>query len=760
MSILKNRLGRRIVTLMILASALLSLIAAAAQLYFSYRTDLSRVLGELEIVERSFLSGLENALWQFNFEQVDVLIDGIFAPNDIVAVDLISSTGHTFSRGETGAAPKVVESFDLIHVQPDGAEIEVGRLTVTLSLASVQRRLWTQFLALVASNFLKTLAASVIMLLIFERMVSRHLRKITDYVSGLDWDSQDQGLTLADRAAHIHDDLRNIVSALNDSRARLASSRKQAESLGLRMEAVLNAATSGIVAFDAEGRLAMVNPQAQHMLGVLAPDLPQPWPDEITFLDHENMATLDASSNPIERALAGQTLTNETSIMSRAARDRDPRYVRLSSATLKADEASNIRVVMVIDDVSEQEKNRQQVERASRLDALGQLTGGVAHDFNNLLATISYSMQLALIADTAEKRAQYIRTAMTSIDRGASLTKRLLAFAKKQPGVAEARSVSSVLEEFVALAGPTIEEMIDLQVTEATEELYVFCDTAQLENALLNLVINARDAILRSGKGGRIMLQARGVSEIEEDRILQREGRASHIASALDADPDVPTRSFRYVEFAVSDDGPGMDEEVRRRALDPFFTTKETNSGTGLGLSMVYGFVQQSDGQLRIHSEEGRGTTIRLLLPRGVASGQRETLMEIAAHPKGDGQTILVVEDEVHLAEILCDVIESFGYRAAHATKGQTAIDILKSDPNVVCLLTDIVIPGGIGGFDLASTARDLRPELPIIYMSGYTGFSRAEMGRVVGPMLAKPAAPGELAAALNAALSPGKTTL
>lgn len=754
MSFLGNRLGRRIVALMILASALLSVIASAAQLYLSYRHDLSRVMGEIATVETSFLSGLENALWHFNFAQAEVLIDGIYAQSDIVAVELLATTGQSIARGAAPGDNALVRSFDLAHRPPDGREVSVGRLTVTLSLNSVRNRLWRQFLTLVASNFLKALAASIIMLLIFERMVSRHLRRITNYVSRLDWDTQDQDLVLKGRAESAHDDLRNIVTALNVSRARLQSSRRQADSLGMRIEAVLNAATSGIMAFDNDGQLAMINPQAQHMLGIPETDLPEPWPEDITFLDHENMAALDASANPIERALAGQTLKNETSIMSRAALDRDPRYVRISSATLQPNDASNVRLVVVIDDVSEQEKNRQQVERASRLDALGQLTGGVAHDFNNLLATISYSMQLALIADTPEKRAKYIKTAMSSVDLGASLTKRLLAFAKKQPGVAEARLVSNVLEDFESLARPTIEEMIDLQIVNATEDLYVFCDAAQLENALLNLVINARDAILRSGKGSRILLQTRGVSEIDEDKVLRLEDDNSHVASSVTGGAGDRVKSLRYVEFAISDDGPGMDEEVRRRALDPFFTTKETNSGTGLGLSMVYGFIQQSGGQLRIYSEKGHGTTIRLLLPRGVEDGDRETPMDIGAHPKGDGQTVLIVEDEEHLASMMGDVTASFGYRVLHASRGREALDILQSDQAVDCMLTDIVMPGGLGGFELAARARALRPDLPIIYMSGYTGFSHAQMGSVIAPMLAKPAAPGEVAAALSAALA------
>ncbi len=525
-----------------------------------------------------------------------------------------------------------------------------------------------------------------------------------------------------------------------------------------RLRAVLDAANSGIFGLSLDGRIVFANAGARHMLGGLDIDLPADWPENIRFLNSEDMQPLESSQDPVKRALAGQMIKGETSIMSRRG-SADPRYTRISSAPLSQDVSPDIGTVMIIDDVSEQEKNRQQVERSSRLDALGQLTGGIAHDFNNLLAAIKYSIQLASVAKDTKKRDEYTDIALKSVTRGATLTQRLLAFAKRQPGVAKSRRVEDIVRELEELMRPTIEEHIALEFVVDDLNLWVFVDVAQLENAMLNLVLNARDAIMRSGRGNRIVIKARSVAEIEADLELRNESADTYIAQGLHAEHRTDVRrqdgrAYRYVEFSVTDNGPGMDDETKRRSIDPFFTTKETNSGTGLGLSMVYGFIQQSDGEMRIYSEPGHGTTIRLLLPRGSTEGRREEPVERLPAPTGSGQVILIVEDEPDLLRIMSDLVVSLGYSVKMARNGSEGLDILRSNDPIDVLLTDIVMPGGIGGFALAEAARKERPGLPIIYMSGYTGISASEMGKVVAPLIQKPSPPYMLAEALELALS------
>lgn len=550
-----------------------------------------------------------------------------------------------------------------------------------------------------------------------------------------------------------------LVYSYMNLRARRLADRlnAQTQAISSRLTAVMNAAESGILGFDRKHHVAVANPKALHILGGADRAQPFDWPDEIKFVDPQDMKPFEASRNPINRALVGQTLKVESAIMTRSE-GVDPRYVRLSSASLDAEASPDIGTVVIIDDVSEQERNRQQVERSSRLDALGQLTGGIAHDFNNLLATIEYAIQLAQGTDDAEARQGYHTTALNSVRRGANLTNRLLAFAKRQPGLAKSALVDDVLADFAELARPTIEENIKLKFLTDDNDLWVFGDVAQLENALLNLVLNSRDAMLRSGKGDSIIIKARGVAEIEADKALLEEDPHSYIAKGLHQEhADARARedgfAYRYVEIAVTDNGPGMAEEVMRRAIDPFFTTKDTNSGTGLGLSMVYGFVQQANGELRIYSEVGHGTTVRLILPRGTREGARENPVERLPIPRGIGQTVLVVEDEAALLNMMRDIVGSLGYRVEAASNGQDALDRIKSGDTIDLLLTDVVMPGGLGGFDLARSARKLRPDLPVIYMSGYTGFSPEEMGDVVAPLVQKPSPPNIIALTIDNAL-------
>ena len=545
--------------------------------------------------------------------------------------------------------------------------------------------------------------------------------------------------------------LREDVTADRQSRNALQSERT-------RLQAVLDATQSGVIGFTPRGRVAIANPRARHMLGGTSRETPFEWPDAIHFVDAETLAPLDASADPIQRAIAGATLKNETALMSRSA-GGDPRYVRLTSAQTGAKEQGEVATVVVMDDISELERNRQQAERSNRLDALGQLTGGIAHDFNNMLATIQYAVQLALQRTDDNKAQDYLDTALSSVTRGSELTTRLLAFAKRQPGLAKSAFVGSIIDEFARLAGPVIEETIDLDFSIESSDLWVHCDVAQLENALLNLVLNSRDAMKRGGKGNKITVNVRGVAEIDADVQLRRENPHSYIAKGLHEEHEAERAgpggmAYRYIEFAVTDDGPGMGDEVRRRAIDPFFTTKDTNPGTGLGLSMVYGFVQQSNGELRIYSEIGHGTTVRLLLPRGTVLGEREAPLPRLPAPSGKGQRLFIVEDEPALLSVMRDIAESLNYDVVTATSGREALDVVKAGQSFDLLMTDIVMPGGIGGFELARAVREMRPDVPILYMSGYTGFSDEEMGEVIAPLLQKPYSPAELAEKINVMLS------
>ncbi|MEM7295628.1 MAG: transporter substrate-binding domain-containing protein [Pseudomonadota bacterium] len=538
-----------------------------------------------------------------------------------------------------------------------------------------------------------------------------------------------------------------VVGLLAQFRARARAAEAEARALaadrlaaqqGRELETIFNAATSGIVAVNLSGEVVRANTVGRHMLGGISDPTPFPWPETIQFLEAQTMKRLEASADPLRRALAGNQLHQETHLMQRVQAGEDRRYVRVDTARLSLDDDEDL-IVLVLDDVSDQERSRQVVERKSRLDALGQLTGGIAHDFNNILTSLLYSVVLAARSEDSQERFENLKEAQTSIDRGRSLTSRLLAFARRQPGLSDGRPVRDILDDFKNLIRPMLEATIEITTELEEPGLVVYCDQTQLESALMNLVLNSRDAILLSGKGDRITLRARAVADLDDPPADLRQDSGA---------------SLRYVELSVADNGPGMEKETLARAIDPFFTTKETGSGTGLGLAMVYGFARQSGGSFRIYSEIGLGTTVFLTLPRGTESGLREAAVAAEVIASGQGQTVLLVEDDLQILTVTSKLLRDIGYTVLTAASGREAFKIVQSGSDFDLLLTDVVMPGDMGGFELAKRVREERPNVPVIYLSGYTGFTASEMGAVVAPLLQKPAPVAELARAVSQALT------
>lgn len=645
-------------------------------------------------------------------------------------------------------------------VARSNATVVAANAQIGQTAAAVETTIGSTWTALIISAISAFAVIAVVLFILIENQIVARLSRLSAAVREIAAGRDDHPVAVSGQdelgeMAEALEVFKRNAQDLRHSNAALAKVQAEREiaavDAGLRL--VLDTATNGIVALDSEGRVVIANPVARHMLGGVSAPTPFDWPAEIAFLDAVDLSPVAAGAGPLEKALGGGRLRDHVLAMTRA-KGGAHRYVRISTAPVQDPDAA-LQAVLVIDDISEQQTHRQQIERRARLDALGQLTGGIAHDFNNLLATVQSSVQLAMRLPASETD-RLLGGALASIRRGADLTRRLLTFAKLQPAQARSRAAADVVSDLVSIARPTIESTIAIEAQGPDAELMVFCDQGQLDNALLNLVLNARDAILRSGRGDRITVAVRGLADLGPEQSA-RDPHA-YPAGAVQARQNLDRSRqdgliHRFVEIAVTDNGPGMSEEVQRRAIDPFFTTKGTNSGTGLGLSMVYGFVQQAGGELRIYSEEGRGSTIRLLLPRGDPAGGRETAAPQGEPLRGRGERILLVEDEAALLEVMAETLSYLGYQPQTATSGREALSRAEDGLDFDLLLTDVVMPGGVGGFELARRLREQRPDLPVIYMSGYTGFASEEMGAVVAPLLPKPCEPVELAQAVRAAL-------
>ncbi|MDB5591575.1 MAG: histidine kinase [Enterovirga sp.] len=352
------------------------------------------------------------------------------------------------------------------------------------------------------------------------------------------------------------------------------------------------------------------------------------------------------------------------------------------------------------------------LRQIQKMEAVGELTGGIAHDFNNLLTGIMGPLDLLqsrLRKGRTENLDRYIDMAMASANRAAALTHRLLAFARRQPLDPRPTDVNALIHGMSDLLRRTISEAIDLRIEPADDLWLTLCDPHQLENALLNLAINARDAM---PDGGALVIRTWN-------------GRPPETGS--DLPPGAASRD--YVCVQVADSGIGMPAEVIARAFDPFFTTKPLGQGTGLGLSMIYGFARQSEGHAQIESQVGQGTSISLYLPRCTGHLVEETGRDASAEMRrGDGDTVLVVEDESVVRELVVEALHDLGYRALQATDGPSGLRVLQGAERIDLLVTDVGLPG-LNGRQLADHARVTRPGLKVLFITGYAETAAAASG-------------------------------
>ncbi|WP_337271217.1 ATP-binding protein [Oryzifoliimicrobium ureilyticus] len=407
-------------------------------------------------------------------------------------------------------------------------------------------------------------------------------------------------------------------------------------------------------------------------------------------------------------------------------------WFRLVVASL-ADDAERGAVVMHID-ITGQKANEEKVRQMQRLDALGQLTGGVAHDFNNLLMVIMGNSE-ALLDSLAEdeQRRDWAELIVLASEKGAALTNRLLAFARRQALAPETIDLSALLAGVVQLLQRTIGEHISITVSAFDGPCHVHADRSQLENAVINLCINARDAMLQ---GGTITINLASRDILPEDK-----------------PPAADLASGDYVVLTVSDTGSGMDAATLMRSCEPFFTTKPMGKGTGLGLSVVYGFIKQSNGAISIDSTVGEGTDVHLWLPR-VPEAATKVAPSSLPNQGVKGERILLAEDDPLVARSVCQQLVGFGYRVETVSSGAEALAYLAQDAAFDLVFTDIVMPGGVGGLELAREAGRLYPHLKFLLTSGYAdALDDALRVRLAGNLIAKPYKRSALGEKLDALL-------
>ncbi|HEX6843177.1 MAG TPA: response regulator, partial [Stellaceae bacterium] len=568
-----------------------------------------------------------------------------------------------------------------------------------------------------------------------------------------------------DRAAAALREIERHAAAERDrAQDEIRTSQKQ-------LEAIFNDSPLGIYLVDGDFRIRQVNPTAQPVFGNI-PELigrdfeevihilwPKAYADEVVARFRHALQTGEPYIMPehIEQRLdRGVTEYYEwqinriplpegrhgvvcyfrdisTQVLARQAIAASERRLRELNESLErmVDERSRALHAEMV----ERQKIEAALQQAQRLEAIGQLTGGVAHDFNNLLTVvIGQTESIAAVAADDQRIKRMAASAQRAAERGAQLTNQLLSFSGRQQLKPVTLSVDKLIRSVGDLVRRTIGETITVEISVDPELWRSHLDPAQFESAVLNLAINARDAM---PGGGRLVIDGRNVS------IGDSEARRLDLSAG------------DYVITSVSDSGSGMTAEVRRRAFEPFYTTKDIGKGTGLGLSQIYGFVRQSGGTATIDSAPDQGTTVALYLPRAHVPASEERDAAGRREPRrGGGKTILVVEDQADVREMLEASLRGLDYRVVTAADGVEARRLLESSEPIDLLLTDVVMPRGVSGLDLAEDARRLRPELKIVLISGYL---RDNQSRLTGAadltFLEKPFLQAQLADTVASAL-------
>ncbi|CAL77260.1 putative sensor histidine kinase with a CHASE3 and a response regulator receiver domain; peptide signal [Bradyrhizobium sp. ORS 278] len=531
--------------------------------------------------------------------------------------------------------------------------------------------------------------------------------------------SEAEAVSLAERAEKQHLDLVEAHEKL----------RHSAEIL----QSTFNSMAEGVLVIDAADTVVFSNPAVERLLGYRPGRNLSDVRSHLRVYESDGLTPVAAHDLPTPRALRGESFDRRELIIHQPDHDETLRLM-ISGRPLRDSAGRITGAAMVYHDITAAHETERLLQQAQKLDAIGKLTGGVAHDFNNMLTIITGTIET--LADEVRDRPAAAATAALigqAADRCTELIRHLLAFARKQPLHPRDSDVNSTILDIAKLLRPTLGEQIEINSILEEETLIAHIDSAQLANSLVNMAINARDAM---PNGGKLLLESRRV-ELDD----------AYAAANAGVTPG------SYIMVAVSDTGTGMSPAVRDRAFEPFFTTKEAGKGSGLGLSMVYGFVKQSGGHIKIYSEEGRGTTIRLYIP--APKGQTATpALPDPPPPRGD-ETIFIVEDDLLVQDFVVAQLQSLGYKTMTASTGVEALAKIESGQPFDLLFTDVIMPGGVNGKELAEETLRQRPGTKVLYTSGYTDNAMVEHGRIdhASLLLTKPYRKSELAQMVRLAL-------
>jgi signal transduction histidine kinase/response regulator RpfG family c-di-GMP phosphodiesterase len=551
--------------------------------------------------------------------------------------------------------------------------------------------------------------------------------KIFAYVTK-PWNAEDLWMTVHHAAEHFH-----LAQELTNERQLLRAKTHL-------LDSILDCMGEGVVAADRQGKVLVFNRRAEKILGKGSGEIgPKAWAERYGLHLPDQKTPVPSEQLPMARILNGESFVELDMFVKN---DRVPgTAIAVTATPLTGSEGEVVGGISVLRDVTQQRLLEAQLMQAQKMEAIGQLAGGVAHDFNNLLAVIMGYGELLLGDLPAEDpKSNDVSEMLAAAKRGVALTRQLLAFSRQQLIQPTVLDLNNIVEGIEKMLRRIIGEHIRLS-TKLSPELWRFkADASQVEQILLNLTVNARDAM---PEGGRLSIETRN----------------AHVDEAAAAtQPGV--QAGEYIVLSVADTGVGMDEQTQKRVFEPFFTTKEVGKGTGLGLSTVYGITRQSGGHVTIKSSLGLGATFEVYFPRTEAESVEQRDSDSPGQPWRATETVMIVEDDEGVRVVASRILRDQGYTVLEARRASEARRLWeKHGPSVDLLLTDVVMPDVNGPRLAQELARD-RPDLPVLYMSGYPG-----SGGLVGPQgnaltcIEKPFTPTSLTAKVREMLTGRVTT-
>jgi PAS domain S-box-containing protein len=743
-SVRRRSLALRLAGYVSLAAVLLALVASGTLIYLDYRSVVRHVEITLPSQLQPLRSAAAQAAYQFDRGLALAVTEGALQNPGVVRALVLDDYGAVLADNQlfpVGERSRAISDalFGLprdltIPLRHDGVGgQEIGSLVVTVDPMEIAGEFIEREILLTLYGFSNVFAISLVLYAIAYLVVARPLARVAGE------------LTAAEGAARATARLPQFEWKGTDELGRLVQAvdtlcRVIERAVGnLRMrDRALGAITQGIAIADASQPgypIVHVNEAFERITGYAAADL----------LGRSCKALQGRDTDAETLAIMRRTLANGQPFLGELLnyrKDGTAFWNLLSISPVHEDGGRLAHYIAVLTDVTERRQLETQLRHAQKMEAVGQLTGGIAHDFNNLLTVILGNAEI--LGERLQDRdgARMAGMIQEMALRGADLTQRLLAFARRQALQPKRIDVNSLVNETAPVLRRAVGEAITVEMILQPELWPALADASQLQTALLNLAINARDAM---PQGGQLTVETANATFVGEGSIGQ-----------TGIEPIAPGG---YVMISVTDDGTGMPGDVLRRAFEPFFTTKEVGQGSGLGLSMVYGFVNQSGGYVRIYSEIGRGTTVKMFFPRAVVVDAPSLPgPDSDEMPAGSGEPILVVEDDEQVRAHVEGMLQDLDYRVITARNGVEALSLLAGEAEIALLFSDVVMPGGIDGVELADRARQIRPQLKVLLTSGYPESalrSRSPTGRLPD-LLMKPYRRSDLAGGIRAVLDRG----